>query len=360
MTSESCTYRKFYRKRKRSNKKTEIPGNLFTRPYREATTKMSVGPRTMGLAKLNRCAPWNLNVRKYVSDQLLADGEVKKSRIPLNIDTNMLKIGFLGGGKMAQALAKGLIRAGLSKGEMMLASCLPTDTGSIETFKEMKSNTVFTNVPVIDHGDVLILSVKPQVVPKVLPEFGIRDDKKLLISIAMGVSLASLEKALPEETPVIRVMPNTPALVGCGATVFARGKYASDKDAEITEKLFSAVGICEEVPENFIDPVTALAGSGPAYIYMVIEAMADGGVKMGLTRPIAYKLAAQTVLGAGTMVLETKLHPGQLKDDVSSPAGSTITGIHQLEKHGLRSAIISAVEAATLRCKEVSSRTEKN
>ncbi|XP_077281841.1 uncharacterized protein LOC143908228 isoform X7 [Temnothorax americanus] len=226
----SCTYRKFYRKRKRSNKKTEIPGNLFTRPYREATTKMSVGPRTMGLAKLNRCAPWNLNVRKYVSDQLLADGEVKKSRIPLNIDTNMLKIGFLGGGKMAQALAKGLIRAGLSKGEMMLASCLPTDTGSIETFK----------------------------------------------------------------------------------------------------------------------------------IYMVIEAMADGGVKMGLTRPIAYKLAAQTVLGAGTMVLETKLHPGQLKDDVSSPAGSTITGIHQLEKHGLRSAIISAVEAATLRCKEVSSRTEKN
>ncbi|KAL0127563.1 hypothetical protein PUN28_003085 [Cardiocondyla obscurior] len=316
---------------------------------------MAVSLKTMGLMKLNGRTRRCLNIRKYVSDQLLADGEVKRPRISLNINTNMLKVGFLGGGKMAQALAKGFIRTGLSKGEMMLASCLPNDTGSIETFKEMKSNTVFTNAPVIDHGDVLILSVKPQVVPKVLPEFKIQDNKKLLISIAMGISLASLEKALPKGTPVIRVMPNTPALVGCGATVFARGKNASDKDAEITEKLFSAVGLCEEVPENFIDPVTALASSGPAYIYMIIEAMADGGVKMGLPRPIAYKLAAQTVLGAGTMVRDTNIHPAQLKDDVTSPAGCTIAGIHQLEKCGLRSAIINAVEAATLRCREVNS-----
>ncbi|KAL6443501.1 hypothetical protein ACFW04_001580 [Cataglyphis niger] len=272
----------------------------------------------------------------------------------------MLKIGFLGGGKMAQALARGFIRAGLSKGEMMLASCLPNDIDSIGTFKEMGSNTVFANSPVIKYGDVLILSVKPQIVPKILPELKMHDNKKLLISIAMGISLTSLEKALPKDTPVIRVMPNTPALVGCGATVFARGKYASDMDAEVTKKLFSAVGICEEVSENLIDPVTALAGSGPAYIYMIIEAMADGGVKMGLTRSIAYKLAAQTVLGAGTMVRETNIHPGQLKDDVTSPAGSTITGIHHLEKHGLRSALIDAIEAATLRCREVSLQTEKD
>ncbi|XP_050466899.1 uncharacterized protein LOC126859543 isoform X2 [Cataglyphis hispanica] len=295
-----------------------------------------------------------------VSDQLLADGEVKKQKLPLNINTNMLKIGFLGGGKMAQALARGFIRADLSKGEMMLASCLPNDIDSIGTFKEMGSNTVFANAPVIKYGDVLILSVKPQIVPKILPELKMHDNKKLLISIAMGISLTSLEKALPKDTPVIRVMPNTPALVGCGATVFARGKYASDKDAEVTKKLFSAVGICEEVSENLIDPVTALAGSGPAYIYMIIEAMADGGVKMGLTRSIAYKLAAQTVLGAGTMVRETNIHPGQLKDDVTSPAGSTITGIHHLEKHGLRSALIDAIEAATLRCREVSLQTEKD
>ncbi|XP_020278540.1 pyrroline-5-carboxylate reductase 2-like isoform X2 [Pseudomyrmex gracilis] len=291
-----------------------------------------------------------------LSNHLLADGEVKKEKVPFNIDTNMLKIGFLGGGKMAQALAQGFIRAGLSKGEKILASCLPTDIGSIQAFKEMESNTVFANIPVVDHSDVLILSVKPQVVPKILPEVRTRINKKLLISIAMGISLESIETALPEGTPVIRVMPNTPALVRCGATVFARGKYATDKEAEITEKLFSSVGICEEISENLIDPVTALAGSGPAYVYMIIEALADGGVKMGLARPIAYKLAAQTVLGAGTMVRETNIHPGQLKDDVSSPAGSTITAIHHLEKHGLRSALIGAVEAATLRCREVSSK----
>ncbi|XP_076162911.1 pyrroline-5-carboxylate reductase 2 isoform X3 [Ptiloglossa arizonensis] len=256
---------------------------------------MTTGLKTMEFLKLSRRIRRRLDVRN-VSDQLLADGEKKRKRVSLNIDTKMLKIGFIGGGKMAQALAKGFIRAGLSKGEMMLASCLPNDVGSIDTFK-----------------------------------------------------------ALPDGTPVIRVMPNTPALVGCGATVYARGKCASDKDAEIAEKLFSSVGICEEVPENLIDPVTALAGSGPAYVYMMIEALADGGVKMGLMRPIAYKLAAQTVLGAGTMVRDTKIHPGQLKDDVASPAGSTITGIHYLEEHGMRSAIIGAVEAATKRCREVSS-----
>ncbi|XP_012170028.1 pyrroline-5-carboxylate reductase 2 isoform X2 [Bombus terrestris] len=270
----------------------------------------------------------------------------------------MLKIGFLGGGKMAQALAKGFIRAGLSKGEMMLASCLPNDMGSIDAFKEIGSNTVFSNAPVVDYGDVLILSVKPQVVPMVLPD--LKNYRKLLLSIAMGIPLASLEKAVPDGTPVIRVMPNTPAIVGCGATVYARGKHAGDKEAEIVEKLFSSVGLCEEVSENLIDPVTALAGSGPAYVYMMIEALADGGVKMGLMRPVAYKLAAQTVLGAGTMVRDTKIHPGQLKDDVASPAGSTITGIHYLEQHGLRSAIIGAVEAATKRCKEVSSLLEKD
>ncbi|XP_014475110.1 PREDICTED: pyrroline-5-carboxylate reductase 2-like isoform X2 [Dinoponera quadriceps] len=269
----------------------------------------------------------------------------------------MLKIGFLGGGKMAQALAKGFIRAGLSKGDMILASCLPNDTGSVETFKAMGSKSVFTNNTVIDYGDILILSVKPQVVPQVLPE--LKNSKKLLISIAMGIPLALLEKALPQGTPVIRVMPNTPALVGCGATVYTRGKHAGDKEAEIAEKLFSAVGFCEEIQENLIDSVTGLAGSGPAYICMVIEALADGGVKMGLARSTAYKLAAQTVLGAGTMIRETNLHPGQLKDDVSSPAGSTISAIHYLEQHGLRSALIGAVEAATLRCRQVTAEFEK-
>ncbi|CAK9815576.1 Pyrroline-5-carboxylate reductase 2 [Anthophora quadrimaculata] len=318
---------------------------------------MTTGLKTMEFLRLGRRVRRRLNARN-VSDHLLADGKEKRKRTLLNVDTKMLKIGFIGGGKMAQALAKGFIRAGLSKGEMILASCLPTDSGSIDAFKEMGSETVFSNGPVVDYGDILILSVKPQVVPMVLPD--LKNYNKLLLSIAMGVPLASLEKAMPNGTPVIRVMPNTPALVGCGATVYARGKNAGDKEAEIAEKLFSSVGLCEEVPENLIDPVTALAGSGPAYVYMMIEALADGGVKMGLMRPIAYKLAAQTVLGAGTMVRDTNMHPGQLKDDVASPAGSTITGIHYLEQHGLRSAIIGAVEAATKRCKEVSSLSEKN
>lgn len=313
---------------------------------------MTTGLKTMEFLKLSRRVRRRLNARS-VSDQLLADGEEKRKRISLNVDTKMLKIGFIGGGKMAQALAKGFIRAGVSKGDMILASCLPNDASSIEAFKEMGSNTVFTNGPVVDYGDILILSVKPQVIPNILPD--LKNYNKLLMSIAMGVPLAYLEKAVPQGTPVIRVMPNTPVLVGCGATVFARGTSAGDKEAEIAEKLFCSVGFCEEISESMIDPVTALAGSGPAYVYMMIEALADGGVKMGLMRSIAYKLAAQTVLGAGAMVMQTNAHPGQLKDDVTSPAGSTITGVHYLEQHGLRSALIGAVEVATKRCLEVSS-----
>ncbi|XP_011312417.1 pyrroline-5-carboxylate reductase [Fopius arisanus] len=314
---------------------------------------MTVGLRATGLMKITRSLRRRLNERN-VSDELLGDIEEKARRIPLHIDTNMLKIGFLGGGKMAQALAKGFVKAGLSKGEMILASCLPSDEGSIEAFREIESKTVHTNDAVATHGDVLILSVKPQVVPKILPE--LKDPEKLVLSIAMGISIETLEKGLPSGTPVIRVMPNTPALVGCGATVFSRGTHVTDEEAEITKRLFSAVGTCQEVDEHLIDPVTALAGSGPAYVYMFIEAMADGAVKMGMPRPLAYKLASQTVLGAGMMVRETGSHPGQLKDDVASPAGSTISAIHELEKNGIRSAVIDAIEAATLRCREFSTK----
>ncbi|XP_014219563.1 pyrroline-5-carboxylate reductase 3 [Copidosoma floridanum] len=272
----------------------------------------------------------------------------------------MLKIGFVGGGKMAQALAKGFIKAGLTKGELMLASCLPTDETSIKEFTAIGSKAVFSNSEVAEKSDVLVLAVKPQVVKTVLPELKecIGSKKMLLLSIAMGVSLKSLESVLPAGTPVIRVMPNIPVLVGCGATVYVKNKHANDTHAEITRRLFSAVGLCEEVPETMINPVTALAGSGPAYVYMIIEAMADGAVKMGLPRPLAYKLASQTVIGAGNMVKQTNIHPGQLKDDVSSPAGSTITAIHCLERSGLRAALIDAIEAATLRCKEIKPMSE--
>lgn len=155
---------------------------------------------------------------------------------------------------------------------------------------------------------------------------------------------------------VVRVMPNTTAVVGCGASVFACGSSALPEDMQTTRRLLEAVGTCDQVSEYLFDPVTALSGSGPAYIYMVIEALADGGVKMGLPRLLAYKLAAQTVLGAGKMVMETSIHPGELKDDVMSPAGSTAEAVHFLEKSGMRAAFIGAIEAATLKCRETAGR----
>ncbi|XP_012252714.2 pyrroline-5-carboxylate reductase 1, mitochondrial [Athalia rosae] len=267
----------------------------------------------------------------------------------------MLKIGFCGGGMMAQALAKAFMRAGLTRGELMVASCLPNDSGSIKAFEEMGSRTVFNNEEITEHnGDIVILAVKPQAASSVLSDLRKASSPiKLMLSIAMGISISTIEKALPSETPVIRAMPNTPSVVGFGATVFARGKNADQKDADIASRLFKSVGICEEVGENMIDPVTALASSGPAYVFVMIEALADGAVKMGMPRNLAYKLATQTILGAGAMAKETQRHPGQLKDEVASPAGSTIAALHYLERYGFRSALIGAVEAATLRCREV-------
>ncbi|CAB0039889.1 unnamed protein product [Trichogramma brassicae] len=209
---------------------------------------------------------------------------------------------------------------------------------------------------VAEHGDVLVLAVKPQVVSQVLPQIenSIKGTKKVLMSIAMGISIKNLEDNLPAGTPIVRVMPNLPAVVGQGASVYVRGSHASTKDLELAQKLFSAIGICDEVPENWINAVTALAGSGPAYVYMMIESMASGAIKMGLPRDLAYRLASQTVLGAGTMAMEQQTHPAQLRDDVSSPAGSTITAIHALEKGGFRGAVMDAIEAATLRCDQFS------
>ncbi|XP_072396225.1 pyrroline-5-carboxylate reductase 3 isoform X2 [Diabrotica undecimpunctata] len=176
------------------------------------------------------------------------------------------------------------------------------------------------------------------------------------MSIAMGVTLRQLEQLLPTEARVIRVMPNTPALVQNAASVFVSGKNATKDDARVTRKLLQSIGTCEEVPESYLDPITALSGSGPAYVYVMIEALADGGVKMGLPRDLAYRLASQTVLGAGQMVRDTQRHPGSLKDDVSSPSGSTAYGLHYLEEKGFRSAVIGAVEAATKQCNTFSSK----
>ncbi|XP_055528824.1 pyrroline-5-carboxylate reductase 1, mitochondrial [Wyeomyia smithii] len=268
--------------------------------------------------------------------------------------SRLLKIGFLGGGKMAQAMANGFVSAGLTKGEQMTASFHPSDVANIEAFKSAGVKTFVDNLPVVKHSEVVFISVKPTIVPTVLENVKSASDGKLFISIAMGVTLKELEKSLSLKARVIRVMPNTPALVRSGASVYVRGSAATADDCVLTQSLLEAIGTCEEVAENMMDPITALSGSGPAYIFVLIEALADGGVRMGLPRDLSYRLASQTVLGSGQLVKETGRHPGQLKDDVTSPAGSTAAGLAYLEQNAFRHAVAGAVEAATLRCRQVS------
>jgi pyrroline-5-carboxylate reductase len=258
-----------------------------------------------------------------------------------------LSIGFLGAGKMATALAKGFASAGLVTPSQMRASD-PVHDALISFARETGSKTTASNIDVVKFANVVIVAVKPGQVGELLAE--IRPSlttRRLVISIAAGVPIAKLETGLDASARVIRVMPNTPALVGASATAYALGKAATATDAALAQRLFSAVGLAFQVKEPLLDAVTGLSGSGPAYIYLIIEALSDGGVASGLPREIATKLAAQTVYGSAKMVLDTGLHPGTLKDMVTSPGGTTIEGLHELEKGKIRGVLISAVRAAT-------------
>jgi pyrroline-5-carboxylate reductase len=258
-----------------------------------------------------------------------------------------LKIGFLGAGKMATALAKGFIRAGLVKTENIMASD-PVEGPRAAFTKESGAKAIMLNPDVLKFAPVILLAVKPDQTSDLLADLRSHfSDKHLLLSIAAGVPLGQLESALPAGARVIRLMPNTPALVGASATAFALGKAARPEDGQLAQNLFSSVGIAYQVKESLLDAVTGLSGSGPAYVFLIIEALSDGGVAAGLPRDIATKLAAQTVLGSARMLLETGLHPGTLKDMVASPGGTTVEGLHELEKGKVRSALISAVRAAT-------------
>jgi pyrroline-5-carboxylate reductase len=264
-----------------------------------------------------------------------------------------LKIGFLGAGKMATALAKGFVRAEIVFPREIIAAD-PFAAARKNFSADTGAKTVTANLDVAQSASILILATKPDQAAAALAEIsGAFTKNHLLISIAAGVTLAKLENSLPAGARVIRVMPNTPALVGEGASAFALGKNATAADGELAQKLLSAVGIALQVKESLLDAVTGLSGSGPAYVYQFIEALSDGGVAAGLPRDIATQLAAQTVLGGAKMVLETGQHPGALKDQVTSPGGTTIEGLHALEKGKLRATVISAVRAATEKSKKL-------
>ena len=268
------------------------------------------------------------------------------------MDTSVT-IGFLGAGKMAIALAKGFLRAELVTSGRLLASD-PAAAACAAFGRETGASTTSSNLEVVKKAKVIFLAVKPDQVGPVLSELRPAfTPEHLLVSIAAGVTLGKLESALGAGSRVVRVMPNTPALVGASASAFALGANASAEDAVLAEKLLSAIGVAFRVKESLLDAVTGLSGSGPAYIYVAIEALSDGGVAAGLPRDIAVKLAAQTVLGSAKMVLETGLHPGALKDMVASPGGTTIEGLHQLEQGNFRGTLISAVRAATERARRL-------
>lgn len=258
-----------------------------------------------------------------------------------------LTIGFLGAGKMATALAKGFVSADLVTRAQIRGSD-PIFAARTAFAKETGGKTTASNLDVAKFANVLIVAVKPGQVGELLEEIRpALTPRHLIISIAAGVPIAKLENGMSDGARVIRVMPNTPALVGASATAYALGKSATAADAILAQRLFSAVGIAFQVKESLLDAVTGLSGSGPAYVYLIIEALSDGGVASGLPRDIATKLAAQTVFGSARMVLETGQHPGSLKDMVTSPGGTTIEGLHELEKGKVRGVLINAVRAAT-------------
>jgi len=268
------------------------------------------------------------------------------------------RIGIIGAGAMGSALCRGLIHANATDPKrIVVADIHPDHVQNLHTSLGIK--VAENNIQIARFTDIILLAVKPYTVATVLDEIADslkRDGGKplpLIICIAAGIPIAKIEAHLKEPIPVIRAMPNTPSQVGSGACAFCTGTHADDTHRQQATAIFRSVGNAVEVPETMMDAVTALSGSGPAYVYLMIEALVDGGVKVGMPRDIAYKLAAQTVLGAAQMVIDTGLHPAQLRDMVTTPAGTTIEALASMEHSGVRAALIDAVVAAHKRSREL-------
>ncbi|XP_046950070.1 pyrroline-5-carboxylate reductase 1, mitochondrial isoform X4 [Lynx rufus] len=323
-----------------------------------------------------------------------------------------MSVGFIGAGQLAFALAKGFTAAGILAAHKITASSPDMDLATVSALRKMGVNLTSHNKETVRHSDVLFLAVKPHIIPFILDEIGADvEDRHIVVSCAAGVTISSIEKKLTAFRPapkVIRCMTNTPVVVREGATVYATGTHAQVEDGRLLEQLMSSVGFCTEVEEDLIDAVTGLSGSGPAYAFTALEALADGGVKMGLPRRLAIRLGAQALLvsvfldalwgpllarpdavaprraggewtcrgaggrgaprgsqlslwlqGASKMLLDSEKHPGQLKDNVCSPGGATIHALHVLESGGFRSLLINAVEASCTRTRELQSMADQ-
>ncbi|MGC4115344.1 MAG: pyrroline-5-carboxylate reductase [Myxococcales bacterium] len=260
---------------------------------------------------------------------------------------------IIGSGNMGEAMIRGLLRTGATQASDIVA----TDPRSDQLEQVQKAFGVEVtkdNLAAVKGADIIFLSIKPQTMNKVLGQIGSAiDGTKLVISIAAGVPIAAIERKLRHGARIVRAMPNTPALVGAGATAIALGEHATSEDEAIAKSLFDAVGMTVVVDEDMLDAVTGLSGSGPAYVFLILEALADAGVKVGMPRYTAQKLAAQTLYGSAKLAIETGVHPGQLKDQVTSPGGTAIAALHTLEQGGLRTTLINAVESATKRSREL-------
>lgn len=253
---------------------------------------------------------------------------------------------------MAEALIRGLLRGGDFAPEQVIASAPRIER--VNELREKYAIRATSDNHEAARAQIVVLSVKPQILSRVLDEVGGSiDPEALVISIAAGIPVAAIQARLASGTRVVRAMPNTPALVDAAATAIAGGEHARESDLADAKKIFDAVGLTVILDESQLDAVTGLSGSGPAYVFLILEAMSDAGVKVGLSRRNAQKLAAQTLLGSAKLLLETGEHPGMLKDMVTSPGGTAITGLHTLENGGVRTTLINAVEAATRRSREL-------
>ena len=262
------------------------------------------------------------------------------------------KLGFIGVGNMGEALVKGLIASKAAGPAQIRVSARRRER--VEELEKLYRVRGGSNAEVARDSDVVVLAVKPQILDQVLRDIaGDVSRDKLIVSVAAGVPIAAIERRLRPPVRVVRAMPNTPATVGAAATAMALGEHATEADLATAKTIFDSVGLTVVLEESQLDAVTGLSGSGPAYLFLIIEALSDAGVKVGLSRRASMQLAAQTVLGSAKLLIESGQHPGMLKDGVTSPGGTAIAGLHTLEAGGLRNVLMNAVEAATRRSREL-------